>query len=471
MDAPPKIGSAWRTILVAAAAVAVAVAFADSSIVVLALPELYGTFETSIEGVAWIVTSYNLALAAAALVLVLVVHRVRAHVTFGLGALVFLGASVACAASGSLAALVASRSVQGVGGALLLAGSLPVLGALVDSTRRGIAIWTMAGTLGAAVGPALGGALTQAFDWRAIFVAQAPVAALALLAAAGSHVAASLEEGWTSSLRRRLPGNLGLALVSGALVGALFLGVLLVIDVFGRSPIGGALIVSVVPVAALLSRPLAAGFASSVAMAAGVCLLATGLVGLALLPSAALGYQVTALALCGFGLGLSVPGLTHAAVDGDVGVGRAATLTVGVRHAGLVLALVVVAPILATDLVEASDVAKLNAAQVVIDGRIPATTKVPLALDIRDAIDRAPRGEVPDLRQAFEANGAGSDPEVRAVEHELTATVAIALTRGFRTAFLFCALLALLALAPAALLRRREIARPPEAASAPVGAA
>ena len=59
-----------------AVAAAVAIAFADSSIVVLALPELYTRFHTSLEGVSWVVTAYNLAVAMTALVLVFFVHRV-----------------------------------------------------------------------------------------------------------------------------------------------------------------------------------------------------------------------------------------------------------------------------------------------------------------------------------------------------------------------------------------------------------
>lgn len=226
-----------RSLLVVAVAMAVAVAFADSSIVVLALPELYATFDTTIDGVAWVITSYNLVLAVCALALVLVAHRIRADLLLAAGTVVFLAAGVACALSDSIAFLIAARSVQGLGGALLLAGSLPVLGALTGSTARGVALWTLAGTFGAAVGPALGGVLTQVFDWRAIFVFQAPVAGAALLATAGSHVAAILEEGWRPRLWRTVQGNLALALLSGALVGALFLGVLLVIDVFGSTPI------------------------------------------------------------------------------------------------------------------------------------------------------------------------------------------------------------------------------------------
>jgi predicted MFS family arabinose efflux permease len=77
------------------ALVAVAIAFADSSIVVLALPDLYGQLHTSINGVAWVVTSYNAAVAAMALVLIVFVHRLRAGTVLAGGLVVFLLASTA----------------------------------------------------------------------------------------------------------------------------------------------------------------------------------------------------------------------------------------------------------------------------------------------------------------------------------------------------------------------------------------
>ena len=130
--------------------------------------------------------------------------------------------------------------MQGVGAALLLAG-----GAAGARARRR---WTAAGTFGLALGPALGGVLTQAFDWRAIFVAQAPVAALALVGARAR--AAELGAGGglePRRSRRTLPANACLGLLFGALVGALFLAVLLVISVWDYSPIAGAGIVSALP--------------------------------------------------------------------------------------------------------------------------------------------------------------------------------------------------------------------------------
>jgi len=181
--------------------------------------------------------------------------------------------------------------------------------------------------------------------------------------------------------------------------------------------------VSVIPAAALLARPLDAQLPVALAVGAGTVLLAAGLVGLALLPSSDLPYVLASLALCGFGLGLAVPGLTHTVLAGDGGIGRKATLTVGVRHLGLVLALAVVAPFLASDLTGAADVAKLNATAVIIDGELPATTKVPLALDIRDVLNRAPRGEIPDLTAPFEERGASTDPDVRLVRDDLLTAI------------------------------------------------
>ena len=160
-------GPGRRRLLTAFVAVAVALAFADSSVVVLALPDVYRAFGTSIVGVSWVITSYNLVVAVAAFALVPVLRRVDVGNVTRVGLAVFCLASVAAAASWSLPALIVARCVQGLGAALLLAGSLALLSALTGSAERGLAVWTAAGTLGAAVGPALGGVLTQLADWRA----------------------------------------------------------------------------------------------------------------------------------------------------------------------------------------------------------------------------------------------------------------------------------------------------------------
>lgn len=444
-----------RRTLAALVAAAVAIAFADSSIVVLALPELYGQLHTSIDGVAWVVTSYNAAVAAVALALIVFVHRLRAGTVLAGGLVVFLLASTACAFANSLSFLIAARTVQGVGAALLLAGSLPVLAALSGSVTRGAAIWTLAGTFGAAMGPALGGVLTQLFDWRAIFAFQAPVAALGLLGAVRSHVDPIAGEGYRPRLARTLPANVCLGLIFGALVGVLFLSVLLVIEVFGHSPIAGAAIVSVLPAATLAVRPLERRLAGSVAVRGGAALLVGGLLGLALLPSTNVFFVLWALGLCGAGLGLAVPVLSNAALDLRAGLTRSGTLTIGIRHLGLVLALASIAPLLASSLPAAGDRSMLRATAVMLDAPIGLSQKIPVALDLRSAFNQARDGQRPDLSKPFDAHGARSDPKLAAVRDDVIGAIESTITRAFRPAFLLCAGFAAAALVLAFALRRR----------------
>ncbi len=445
------------SVLIWFVAISVAVAFADSSIVVLALPELYGRFNTTIEGVSWVVTAFNLSLALVALALVFVVHRYKASWVMVTGLVIFIAASIACAAAGSLDFLIAARCVQGAGAALLLAGALPVLVALAGSVVRGAAVWTIAGTLGAALGPALGGIVTQVFDWRAIFAVQAPLAALGLVAALVAPTSSVLDEGWRPSLGRTMPANVCLGLLFGALVGVLFLTVLMVITVWGYSPIAGAAIVSVLPAATLATRLYARRLDSLFAVCSGAGLLAVGLVVLALLPSTDVWRVVAALVLCGVGLGLAVPVLTATALDLGSGLSRSGTLTIGIRHLGLVLALAVIAPILATQLPSAGHRVTLEATSVLLDAPIGLGTKVPVAVAVAAELRKARAGEVPNLRKPFDDHGAKTDPKIGAARDTIVATIEETITRSFRPALLFSAALAAAALILAAVLRRRVV--------------
>src|SRR4051794_6730373 len=444
----PSPSSAARktSLLTALVAAIVAIAFADSSIVVLGLPQLYREFETSITGVSWVVTSYNAAVAVVALALVFVVHRLRARSLFAAGVLLFLAATIACASAQSLWFLLAARSVQGAGAGMLLAGALPLISAPV---------WTLAGTFGAALGPALGGVLTQLFDWRAIFVAQAPVAAAGLFAVWRRPDPVAAHTDRRSSLLRTLPANACIGLVFGALVGALFLAVLLVIVVWQYSPLGGALIVSVLPLAALLARPLARRLKPIAAIVGGAGLLAAGLAALALLPSSSVPIAMAALALCGVGLGLAVPGLSDAALEPAAGLTRSGTLTVGVRHLGLVAAIALIAPLLASDLPKYGDRAELKATAVLLDAPIGITDKIPIALDLRSAFNKAKDGEIPNLARPFDDRGARTDSKLRAARDKLVAAIEETITRAFRPDFFLAAGFAAAAALLAALLRRR----------------
>jgi hypothetical protein len=300
------------------------------------------------------------------------------------------------------------------------------------------------------VGPALGGILTQLLQWRAIFVFQAPVALAALLAAFASHSHPAAPPGGS----RRLAANLGLALLFGALVGARFLAVLLVVTVWGFSPIAGAGAVSSLPLAALAAHRLSGQLSAWSAAAAGALLLAGGLVALALLPATSTVIVVVALAFCGIGMGLAVPVLTRRAIRPDEGLVHDGTVTIGARHAGLVLALVLVAPLLSHDLQRGGRDALLGGAKVLLNADVPIRQQVPIALDLRTALEHAPRGTVPDLTQPFNRRGAAHDERLGRVRDALVAALQDALTRSFRRALGLCALLAALALVPILLARR-----------------
>jgi hypothetical protein len=266
-----------------------------------------------------------------------------------------------------------------------------------------------------------------------------------------------LEEGWRPSLARTLPANTCLGLVFGALVGALFLAVLLVISAWSYSPIGGAFVVSMLPAAALAARPLALRLPRLTAVWGGAALLAGGLAGLALLPSASVGFALCALSLCGAGLGLAVPFLSDAALVPGPGLTRSATLTIGIRHLGLVLALASIAPIVASELPPAGDRALLKATAVLLDAPVGLDKKVPVALDLRGAFAEAQAGETPNLAEPFNAHGAGHDSALASARDDLVGTIETTITHAFRLAFFFSAALAALAVPVALVFRRRVV--------------
>jgi MFS transporter len=417
-----------RTLRVAALVAAVAIAFADSAIVVLALPDLLRQYDVSIDAAAWVVTAYNLAVAAGAIAL----RRLDpARLALG-GSAGFAVASLACAIAPDVWSLIAFRAVQGFAGAALLVGALPVLRSLAP--RRGTGLWAGAGVFGAALGPALGGALTESFSWRAIFWAQAPVGALGAAAALRLRTGGGAAVG----IRASRVAAASLVLCSAALVGLLFLAVVQLVDVWRLSPLRAGAVVSAIPLATLAAAPLAA----RAGPAAGAVLLAAGLAGMAFLPSGSLAWVVAALAVAGLGFGLVMPRLTTA-VGGSTAV--------WIRHAGLVAGLLAVTPLLTSDLITAADKAELRGISTALDAPAPAKTKLRLAIDLAPLLARPPRKELPTFANAVARE---HDPALTALGRELDDVVEATVTRGFRNSFLLAAALALLAAVP--LFRPRE---------------
>ena len=296
---------------------AVGLAFADASIVVLALPQIVDQLDTTISHVVWVIMAYNIALIVGVLAYLAAARKLSSRSTLLAGLTLFGIASIGCGTANSLELLVITRSIQGLGGALLLCATLPLLAGVARPGDSPTAEWAAAAAIGAAIGPALGGLLTQLFDWRAIFLAQAPAAALAIVAvlAAPHHSFRPVleESGARKPIDRRF-ANLALLLLSAALIGALFLVVILLIEVWRLEPIAAAAIVSAIPVTTLLVERAIRGRSSPWLAGAGALLLAGGLGMIAALTQRDVLVVVIALALCGTGLGLAFTTLSDAAM-------------------------------------------------------------------------------------------------------------------------------------------------------------
>jgi MFS family permease len=430
--------------------VAVGLALADSSIVTLALPEILGQFDVAITSVAWVLTSFNLVLALLAVPAAYVSRR-RPREAFVSGSLVFAAASLACGLAPSFEVLVGARCVQAVGAALVVTAALDLLARVQGGDEQALRTWVAAGILGAALGPAAGGVLTQVLGWESIFLVQVPLA-LALLFAVRGVTGRPTR---TPAGRPSLTANSALLLVAGGLVAALFLVVLLLVDGWGMSPAAAGLVVTAIPLVAIVVgrlRPSSLGPVQGIAC--GVILLAGGLVALALMPRAGWGWTIPPQILVGAGLGLTVGGLTEHALRKRPDQVVHGGWTIAARHAGVVVGLVLLAPVLTTALEENRDEAIRAGAAVVLDSEIPPLDKLGVAQDVLAEVDRANEvGELPDVERAFE--GRPDDDEWRALVDGLQEQLDRAVTSAFSRPFLLAAALTLCALVPVALMRRR----------------
>jgi MFS family permease len=449
---------------VALLALTVGCVLADSAIVTLALPEILRRLGGTVPQVAWVLIAFNLVLALTVVPAAWVcAHRDPAPVC-AVGIAVFAAASAACALAAAMPVLIAARCVQALGGAFALVGCLELLVGATDE-RRGVARWIAAGVIGTAVGPFAGGVLTEVFSWQAIFVVQLPVAVLAVPAA----LAARTSAGQRRALPRQnaspktppsVAPNVALMLLSAALTAALFLVVLLLVEGWRRSPVIAALAVSVVPIAAFVATRLARLVRADqrAEVPAGCLLIAGGLVGLALLPSAHMAWTIAPQALIGFGLGLTLDRLTVEAMRDRLPRAVHGGWTIAARHAGVVLGLALLTPVFTADLREAQVPAQEAITALVLDAPLQTNDKLALARSLGDQLSRE-HGRVPDLHPAFARLQLppGERPAADQLERDLNDQLERAASQAFRNSFLIAAVLALAALIPLIPFRRRLV--------------
>jgi EmrB/QacA subfamily drug resistance transporter len=179
-EAPcPSTSGPW---VLAATIIASGMGFLDGTIVNVALPVIQDELNATAVDALWIVESYALMLAA--LILVggsLGDHYGRRRI-FMVGVALFTMASVWCGLAPSPGQLIAARAVQGIGGALMIPGSLAIISASFSEENRGKAIGTWSGFSGvtAAIGPIVGGFLIDNVSWRAAFFINIPLALIVL---------------------------------------------------------------------------------------------------------------------------------------------------------------------------------------------------------------------------------------------------------------------------------------------------
>jgi EmrB/QacA subfamily drug resistance transporter len=178
-DARSPCAAEARTWILAATIIGTSMAFIDSTVVNVALPALQTSFHATVVGVQWVVESYGLFLGALILVGGSLGDLFGRRLMFTLGVAIFAVASLSCGLASNIDQLIIARSIQGVGAALLVPGSLAIISTSFDEKSRGQAIGTWSGftAITTAVGPVLGGWLVEHASWRWVFFINLPLAA------------------------------------------------------------------------------------------------------------------------------------------------------------------------------------------------------------------------------------------------------------------------------------------------------
>ncbi len=178
-----------RPWILAATILGSSMAFIDGTVVNVALPALQSSFHATIVDVQWVVESYGLFLSALILVGGALGDSIGRRFMFLLGVGVFAVASIGCGFSSNIGQLIIWRSIQGIGAAFLVPGSLAIISASFDEKARGRAIGTWSGftAITTALGPVLGGWLIEHASWHWVFFINLPLAA-AVIAISLRHI-------------------------------------------------------------------------------------------------------------------------------------------------------------------------------------------------------------------------------------------------------------------------------------------
>ena len=157
----------------------------DNTVVNVALPAIKADLRISTAELEWTVTAYALTFATLLLTGGKLGDLVGRRLIFTIGLVVFTLSSLFCGLSGSASELIAARAVQGVGAAMMMPSTLSIISATFDVRERGtaIGIWAGVSAMALAIGPLLGGIITEHISWNWIFYVNVPIGAAGILAA------------------------------------------------------------------------------------------------------------------------------------------------------------------------------------------------------------------------------------------------------------------------------------------------
>ena len=164
-------------------------AYVDESVVNVALPAMEKDLSASLAAMQWVVNAYTLSLAALLLTGGAAGDQYGRRKIFAIGIAIFAVTSLGCGLASNAAMLIATRTAQGLGAALLIPSALALIGAAFEESERGraIGIWSGATAIAAGLGPLLGGWLVDHWSWRVIFLIN-PVLALPTLWIVFRHI-------------------------------------------------------------------------------------------------------------------------------------------------------------------------------------------------------------------------------------------------------------------------------------------
>src|SRR2546426_3588591 len=172
----------WWTLV--AVAIGLFMIMLDNTVVNVALPSIQQDLGIGISELEWVVNAYALTFGVLLLTGGKLAALLGRRAIFIAGLVVFTGASLGCGLAGGAGSLIAARTVQGVGAALMTPATLSIIPATFPPRQRGtaIGIWAGVSALALAIGPLTGGLITEHLTWSWIFFVNVPVGALGIVA-------------------------------------------------------------------------------------------------------------------------------------------------------------------------------------------------------------------------------------------------------------------------------------------------